>query len=109
MTLTRNIVLGLLLAVFVAFCNHQVRADAIDGEWCRAGKRIVINGPNIITPGGTRMIGNYDRHGFDYVVPPGEPGAGQNVVMNLWGEELMKLTQGDGPTEDWTRCPPATS
>lgn len=91
--------LGLGLAAFPA-C-----ADAIDGDWCHAdGKRLSIDGPAVVTPGGKKMTGNYDRHGFDYVIPPGEPGAGQKMVMVLLGEELMHSRIGTAPVQPWKRC-----
>lgn len=87
------------------------RADSIDGAWCKDnGQRLMISGPSITTPGGTRMTGLYDRHGFTYVVPAGEPGAGTTVEMRLLGETAMQSRAGaNGPVEDWRRCGPATS
>ena len=80
-------------------------ADAIDGEWCLPdGKRMAIAGPAIVTPGGKKMTGNYDRHAFDYVIPEGEPGAGQKRVMTLLSEELMNARVGTGAVEVWRRC-----
>jgi hypothetical protein len=39
------------------------QADAIDGDWCREdGKRMSIRGPDIVTPGGKAMRGDYSRH-----------------------------------------------
>ena len=96
---------GLLLAAAPA------HADSIDGNWCRDnGKRVIINGPSIVTPGGKQMQGNYDRHGFSYVVPAGEPGAGSTIEMRLLGEHAMQSrTAGSTTIEDWQRCGPATS
>lgn len=81
------------------------RADAIDGEWCSPdGRRTLsIDGPRIVTPGGATTTGDYDRHGFAYVVPPGEAGAGTRVTMLLLNEETVSLTTGAGP-EIWRRC-----
>lgn len=86
-------------------------ADSIDGAWCQEkGKRVMINGPSIVTPGGTRMQGNYDRHGFTYVVPAGEAGAGTTIEMRLLGEHAMQSRSGGSSAiEDWQRCGPATS
>ena len=80
------------------------RADAIDGMWCKGSRSMQIDGPAIVTPGGTSMIGDYDRHGFRYVVPAGEDGAGKTVNMALLGEYDLDVTVGDGPTERWRRC-----
>jgi hypothetical protein len=87
------------------------RADAIDGNWCGPDDRsLTIAGPQITTPGGTKMRGDYDRHGFSYVVPAREPNAGATVVMALRDEHTVHLrlrTQGaaeDGPVQVWKRC-----
>ena len=56
--------------ILVAACLALVvgvgpaRADAIDGQWCLGSSHFEINGPNIRTPGGNEITGNYDRHGF---------------------------------------------
>src|SRR2546430_1062332 len=51
--------------------SGAARADAIDGNWCRPpAKQFSIRGPAIVTPGGTAMQGNYDRHRLMYVVAP---------------------------------------
>ena len=86
------------------------RADAIDGEWCREGRHFAISGPDIFTWGGTRMKGDYDRHGFKYTVPPNEPEAGAEIAMVLRGEELVfvfkkpKGATASGEPEPWRRC-----
>lgn len=93
------------------------RADAIDGEWCfKDGRRMSIRGPDIVTPGGTRMQGDYDRHGFAYVVPTGESGAGAQVFMVLLNEDTVYLWLGtpvpprdEKGVEVWHRCQDKTS
>lgn len=91
-------------------------ADAIDGNWCFAAKQLAIRGPAIVTPGGTAMQGDYDRHHFSYVVPAGEANAGKTVVMVLLGETAMHLSVGTSATEAakatpelWRRCSATTS
>lgn len=91
-------------------------ADAIDGNWCHQAKQLSIRGPAIVTPGGTAMQGDYDRHGFIYVVPGGEPQAGQTVVMVLLNETTMRLgiggtveAAGKAASEIWRRCSATTS
>jgi hypothetical protein len=89
-------------------------ADAIDGDWCHAatGRRLAIRGPQVITPGGKQMQGNYNRHWFDYVVPAPEPGAGKTIFMQLLDEYTVHLRLGDASAanpEIWVRCSPTTS
>ncbi len=85
-------------------------ADAIDGHWCFAdGRRLSISGPDLVTPGGKRMAGDYDRHAFAYVVPDGELGAGSTVFMVQLNEETIWVRIGTPPSaggdsETWRRC-----
>lgn len=99
----RSLAIG--LAALLSLASAPAWADAIDGEWCSTdGKRLAIAGPAIVTPGGTKMTGNYDRHGFDFVIPAGEPGAGQKMIMVLLGEELMQSRIGASAPLSWKRC-----
>jgi hypothetical protein len=92
-------------------------ADAIDGHWCFTdGKRISIQGPAIVTPGGSHIQGDYGRHSFSYVATPADPGAGQTVSMLLINDDIMHLRIGgpatysaDGSVQVWRRCGPPTS
>src|SRR5262245_16090896 len=70
----RELMRGMLVAAG-GLCRlaAEARADAIDGEWCLGPAHFAIDGPNILTPGGNRIQGNYSRHGFLYVVPANEP------------------------------------
>ena len=101
--------LSIALATVVV-AGSTARADAIDGEWCREGRNFKIEGPNILTYGGTQMTGDYNRHGFRYTVPAREPEAGTEIVMQLRGEELLDLFRrpkgatADGAAESWRRC-----
>ncbi|NVN84669.1 MAG: hypothetical protein HXX15_01160 [Rhodopseudomonas sp.] len=102
----------LLLAALLLAAPTSAFADAIDGDWCAAdGQHMTIQGPAIVTPGGARIEGRYDRHGFDYVVPPGEAGAGDSVSILLRGEYLAVSRQGgaDAPPKEWRRCANRTS
>lgn len=95
---------GIVLACLAA---TPARADAIDGDWCDvAGKHMTIRGPEIVTPGGSKMRGDYSRHSFSYVVPAGEAGAGEAVWMILRNEFLVHVRQGaaDAPWQEWRRC-----
>lgn len=101
-----------LAALVVGLGALPAMADAIDGEWCREGRHFTIEGQNITTYAGTRMTGDYDRHGFRYVVPTNEPEAGTEIVMQLRGDELLDLfrrTPGGAAgaqsvPEPWRRC-----
>lgn len=85
-------------------------ADAIDGAWCREGKRFTITGPAIVTSGGLRMQGDYSRHAFSYVAPAGEANPGGTVSMRLVNEDTVQLRQGaEAPAETWQRCGPPIS
>ena len=106
-----------ILTTVLLFVWSPAMADSLDGNWCSEdGKRLNIEGPTIMTPGGTTMRGDYQRHTFSYTVPAREPGAGSHVFLQQWSEELMKMytgadaataRQGDG--EAWKRCSPTTS
>ena len=103
-----------LAALVLGLGAPLAQADAIDGEWCRDNRHFMIQGPNITTYAGTRMTGDYDRHGFRYVAPANEPEAGTEIVMRLRGDDLLDLyrrTAGapaqSPPTaegEAWRRC-----
>lgn len=103
---TASFVMVLLVSVGPA------RADAIDGNWCYSdGRSMSIDGPQIVTPGGKRMTGNYNRHAFTYVAPKGEPGAGSMINMILIDEDTLNLTVGGssaeprkGKVQVWRRC-----
>ena len=87
-------------------------ADAIDGNWCHSdGRRFTIRGPEIVTPGGKRMEGNYSRHWFSYMAPTPEPGAGQTIFMTLADENTVHLRLGEQTStpETWVRCSPSVS
>ena len=86
-------------------------ADAIDGNWCHNdGRRFSIRGPEIVTPGGKQLEGQYSRHWFNYTVPAPEPGAGQGVQMTLLNENTVQLRLGEaGTPETWVRCSPSVS
>lgn len=101
----RQIRIPVLVTLLVLF-GQSASADAIDGDWCDpGGKALSIRGPKIVTPGGKEMTGRYDRHGFDYVVPAGEPGAGGTIVMRLVNEQTLHLLPpGATDHQVWKRC-----
>jgi hypothetical protein len=103
---------ALLFSAAVRLLASPARADAIDGNWCSPDQRhLAIAGPRITTPGGARIAGRYDRHGFLYTVPEGEPHAGAQVLMDLMDENTVHLRMRGGdlgeatsPVEVWKRC-----
>lgn len=103
------------LRIGIAICAmslaSQARADVIDGNWCRAdGRRFSIAGQDIVTETGQKTQGDYTRHSFRYTVPPNDPGAGQDVFMQLLNELTLSLRMGaNGEPEIWNRCKPTTS
>jgi hypothetical protein len=97
--------LALPAFLLAAFGSGAAWADAIDGDWCHEnGKRLSISGPDIVTPGGTRTKGEYDRHHFSYVVPANEPDAGATIAMILLSEIQMRLRPPSGDEQLWRRC-----
>ncbi len=101
-------VFGIAAAALLAGIG-DARADAIDGSWCfRDGRTFSIRGPQIVTPGGKRLSGDYDRHGFSYVIPSPERNAGATAVMSLIDDDTIELSiatgTARGPIETWRRC-----
>lgn len=95
--------LGALLGAtaLLAVAATPARADAIDGDWCSDdGRRLTINGPDIVTPTGKQLKGEYDRHHFSYV----EPGSSGTVSMALISEIRMRLKPAAGDEQLWRRC-----
>jgi hypothetical protein len=112
------VLLGFAVLASVLLPAGRAWADVIDGDWCAKndGRHLSIKGPEIVTPAGTRMEGNYTRHSFVYVVPQAEPGAGQTVAMQLINEETVNLRMGktaadaaQAPVQVWHRCAPTVS
>ncbi len=108
--MTRNAAILLAATVAtVAFGVTPARADAIDGTWCsQDGRTFQISGPQIVTWGGTRMSGDYDRHNFRYVIPSNEKDAGAKVIMNLLGEEVVRVSVDNTEPQIWNRCRPSS-
>ena len=100
-----------ILAVLATLSASPALADAIDGHWCTVGgdRRLQIEGPSIVTPGGRRLQGTYDRHHFTYLAPQADMGAGQTVNMSLLGEMAVQIQIGEAAAEVWNRCGPPLS
>lgn len=97
---------ALLITVSVAL------SDAIDGQWCIGdGRRIIIAGDNVTTPGGWTIKGDYGRHHYMFRMPSHERNAGKQVDMVLVNENRVHLryqsASNDGTDtvpEVWMRC-----
>ena len=99
-------------ALLLAAAATPAFADAIDGDWCHSdGRHFAIRGPDIVTPAGARMQGDYARHSFAYKPPAPERGAGGTIAMQLVNENTVHLSYGDAAAapEVWSRCSPTTS
>jgi hypothetical protein len=100
-------IVALIAIPFVAglFASGAAWADAIDGNWCHGdGRSLTINGPQLTTPGGKQIEGDYDRHGFAYVVPAFEPDAGATITMVLVSETQMRVISPAHADQLWRRC-----
>lgn len=103
-----------LFATISIFSSNHAQADAIDGNWCfKDGKHMTITGPQIVTPTGRELTGDYTRHTFSYTVPEGDPGAGVLVSMVQQNEEVIHVmrsgkskTEKNPEMEIWRRCKP---
>ncbi len=112
-----------LAAVFAVVSGSMLvpvdaRADAIDGDWCaeNGARMMSIRGPAVVTPGGQRLTGEYERHFFRYQVPAGEPKAGGTVSLVLLNEDTVRLSDAadrwaamEAEGEIWHRCAAPTS
>jgi hypothetical protein len=108
---SRGLPFGIAVMAVLGLAS-PARADVIDGDWCHDdGRRLSIQGPTIITPGGATLQGDYSRHSFQYTAPPNEAGGGQLISMILRSETRVDVRVG-GPGETyqvWHRCTATTS
>ncbi len=80
-------------------------ADAVDGHWChKDGRRLHVDGRKMVIPSGKRLTADYHRHGFTYVIPPGDKGAGGKVTGAQQGEYVLHVRPAGGGLEVWGRC-----
>jgi hypothetical protein len=102
----RAVTLGIFLAGSLVVSASPALADRIDGDWCSTTEaaHFSIAGSIIITPAGTQTTGDYRRHTFSYVVPPGDPGAGQAIAMRQLNEEEILVSIDGGEPVLWRRC-----
>ncbi len=101
--------LSVLVMIFLVTSTATALADKIDGTWCSpSGKRISIDGPQVITPSGKTVVARYDRHHIDYVIPEGEPNAGNRFAADQLNEEQIRVSvvseaKSQAP-KIWTPC-----
>lgn len=99
-----------LVPIALVTLSAPALADQIDGDWCHDGRHLHIDGPQIKTPGGNVIAGDYTRHGFVYVVPDGEENAGATVAMRQLNDEMVRVAttsaagQAIGDEVTWNRC-----
>ncbi len=95
-------------ALVALTCAAPARADAIDGDWCYQTQSLTIKGPQLRTPAGSEITGDYGRHSFNYAVPANEPAAGTPVAMQLMSDDMMTVARAPAgtPLETWRRCKP---
>ena len=96
----------ILISGVVIVCSSPALADAIDGDWCSTteARQLRIAGSNITTPGGRQTTGDYSRHAFSYIVPAGDPGAGEAIALQLLNEEEVQISGISAAPEVWRRC-----
>jgi hypothetical protein len=103
---------GFVLAAASLLPATPAMADAIDGDWCHGPASLRIDGPDVHTPGGKDIKGDYDRHAFHYIVPAGEKDEGSEILIQLMSDDEMvlirRISGADSPAETWQRCQPVT-
>jgi hypothetical protein len=108
-TMSGRFIFG-IAAILLLAVARPAAADSIDGNWCSTdGRHFEIEGPLIVTWGGSRVAGDYDRHGFRYVVPGTEKEAGSKIDMRLLGEYRVLVSKDGGAPETFNRCAKPTS
>jgi len=102
----RTVSLGIALACLAG----PALADRIDGDWCSPDGtgHFRIEADRIETVTGRATRGDYGRHTFTYVVPEGDSGAGDEVLMQQLSEEAVRVRFGVAEPEVWLRCKPVS-
>lgn len=98
-----------LCVLLLTVLSGPAYADRLDGGWCGGGgKQLQISGPQITTPSGTVLQGDYQRHSFSYTAPASDADAGQQILMRQLNDEQMNLYRiVDGKQTEpelWQRC-----
>ena len=99
-----------LAMAWLALLATQANAQGIDGEWCRMERSFKIQGPSILTYGGSQVTGENEQNAFRYFAPANEPESGTEIFMILRSEQtlyLLRRPQGQKDfhgREAWQRC-----
>ncbi len=105
--ISRRAGMAFSIATLGVLVSGPAIADRIDGKWCSPdGKHVEIQGPQITTPAGAKMAGQYGRHSFSYTAPSAEPESGSTIYMVLLNEETMEVRAGNPVAKAivWKRC-----
>lgn len=96
----------LATGALLALMPTGVWADSVDGIWCSANssRSIQISGPNMTTPAGRKVTGQYSRHVAAYLIPEPESGAGGALLIQLLNEDEAQVTEPEKTPEIWRRC-----
>lgn len=106
----RGVIAAAMFGLAAVSIAQPAQAHAIDGNWCsETDLRVSISGSSIVTPGGTRTVGDYTRYFVTYVAPAGDPQPGATVTMQLLTDEAMQVRVGPQGAETWRRCGPPIS
>ncbi len=90
----------------------QAAAEAVDGSWCAPdGRRMVVEGTRLLTPGGQIAQGRYSERAFAVVIPEGEWLAGKTLWLERTSPDSLRVSvesenqQGPPPHDRWVLCP----
>ena len=99
---------ALVLVAAMFWTASAAVADVITGAWCPpgGGRVLVVKNFNDVTFRSKMVKANVDRHNVDFVIPDGEPDAGQQFKANQLNDEQIRVTIGKNAPEIWTPCKP---
>lgn len=108
-----KVYLSLAAIIILVAATQPALADQIDGNWCSPdGQSISVDGPNVVTPGGSKISANYDRHHVDFQIPEGEPHSGDRFSADQLNDDQISVSitrardARAGKAVIWTPCRP---
>ena len=111
MSHARPIAMASSFAFLLIIAAAAAAAGGLDGIWCSPdGRRITVDGLDVITPGGQRTTGVYGKQVFSFPVPENEPDAGAVIWMKLVDGNTARVStvskqQSEPPPHGlWRRC-----